>query len=182
MEDHRIVDLYFARSEQAIAETQRKYGRYCRAVAYNILLSREDAEECENDTYLRAWNAIPPHRPSRLATFLGKITRNLALDRYDRMHTQKRAHTAAVFEEMEECLPSGDASPADEIALKEAINGFLSTLTKRDRVIFMRRYWYMLPLRDIAQGMAVTESGVKAILSRTRLKLKHYLEKEGITI
>ena len=180
MEDHKIVALYFARSEQAIAETQKKYGRYCRAIAYGILHSEQDAEECENDTYLRAWNAIPPHKPSRLATFLGKITRHLALDCYDRAHANKRAHTDAVFEELEAFLPAGEASPADEIALKEAINGFLSSLAKRDRVIFMRRYWFMLPVRDIAHGMGLTESGVKSILLRTREKLKRYLEKEGI--
>lgn len=186
VEDKKIVELYWERSETAISETQKQYGRYCHHIAYNILYSHEDAEECVNDTYIKAWNAMPPHRPERLSTFLGKITRNTALDRYAREKAQKRGlgQTAAVLDEMGECVPDAKSSRclADELALKEAINGFLRSLPAQKRIIFMRRYWYLSSIREIADDYGLKESNVKVILLRTRKKFKTHLEKEGIEL
>lgn len=184
MDDDKIVDLYWERSEQAISESQKKYGRYCHYIAYNILYSNEDAEECVNDTYLRAWNTMPPKRPQLLSAFLGKITRNLALDRYSYNNAKKRVgETLTLIEEFGECLPSGNSdSIIDEIVLKDAINGFLESLTQKTRTVFMQRYWYLRKISDIANDFGMSESNVKVILHRTRLRFKKYLEKEGITI
>ncbi|MBR2622327.1 MAG: RNA polymerase sigma factor [Clostridia bacterium] len=185
MDDQKIVDLYWERSESAIKETQKKYGRYCHSIAYAILHSNEDAEECVNDTYLRAWGAIPPAKPSRLATFLGKITRNLALDRYDSAHAQKR-HTATelVLDELSECIPDADSTLdlTDKIALGDAINSFLEGLPVKTRQIFMRRYWYLSSIKDIARDVDMSESAVKVSLMRTRNIFKAHLEKEGIVL
>ena len=185
MEDTRIVDLYWERSETAIFETQKKYGHYCHSIAYNILFSDQDAEECVNDTYIRTWNALPPHRPERLSAFLAKITRRLALDRYGYAHAQKRAgQTQVVIEEMESCLPdlhTGDAI-ADELALRQAINEFLRLLPKQTRILFLRRYWYFSDIREIALEYGLSESNVKVTLYRTRNKFREFLEKEGITV
>ena len=174
MDDQKIVDLYWERSESAIKETQKKYGRYCHSIAYAILHSNEDAEECVNDTYLRAWGAIPPAKPSRLATFLGKITRNLALDRYDCAHAQK----------LSECIPDADSTLdlTDKIALGDAINSFLESLPVKTRQIFMRRYWFMSPIKDIARDVDMSESAIKVSLMRTRNEFKAHLEKEGIVL
>lgn len=185
MEDVKIVELYWERSESAIEQTQKKYGRYCHHIAYSILASNEDAEECVNDTYLKAWGSMPPHKPQKLQTFLGKITRNLAFDRYDRATALKRSQCVEVaFEELSECLPDiiSDNGEADECALREAINGFLGSLAKRDRMIFLRRYWYMSSISDIARDFGANEGNVKVILHRTRNKLREYLVKEGIEI
>ena len=185
MEDRKIVDLYFERSETAISETQKKYGKYCYSIAYNILSSSLDAEECENDTYLRAWEAIPPERPRLLKSFLGRITRNLAFDRYDRDHALKRGgSTELALEELSECIPSSDdgRDVSDEIALSEAINRFLGALPKQTRIVFLRRYWYLYSISDIAKDLGLSESNVKVMLMRTRRKFKDHLEKEGISI
>ena len=185
MEDNKIVDLYWERSEAAVLETQRKYGRYCHYIAYNILYSDEDAEECVNDTYIKAWNAMPPHKPERLSAFLGKITRNTALDHYSYLSAKKRSgNTALVLDELAECIPDpkSETSLSDEIALKNAINGFLESLPKQTRIIFMRRYWYLSPIKEIAHDYSLTESSVKVTLHRTRNKFKEYLEKEGILL
>ena len=183
MEDERIVSLYWERSETAIEETQRKYGKYCRMVAYRILVSDADAEECEIDTYLKAWHAMPPHRPSRLATFLGKITRRIALDRLEKERAAKRlSYGSVVYDELAECLSDGkDAdSLTDEMAIRDALNGFLKALDKRDRVVFMQRYWYFLSVKEIAKNSGLTQSNVKVILYRTRNALREYLEKENL--
>jgi len=185
LEDEKIVELYFERSEAAITETQTKYGKYCFTVANNILYSKEDAEECVNDTYVRAWNSIPPQRPSKLSAFLAKITRNLALDRYDRIKAHKRSDCAEIaLEELGECIPYFDeySQVSSELALKEAINGFLSSLKKEPRIIFMRRYWYLCSVKEIASSLGLSESNVKVSLMRTRIKFKMYLEKQGIII
>ena len=185
MEDQRIVELYWERSEDAITETQKKYGRYCHIIAYNILYSDEDAEECVNDTYLKAWDAMPPHKPERLSTFLGKITRNLALDRYSRSRAQKRVAvgTELILGELEECIPdAGAADVSEEMILRDAINGFLGSLPKQTRILFLRRYWYLCSIKEIARDFAMTENRVKVTLLRTRTKFKAYLEKEGIVI
>ena len=185
MEDNRIVELYFERSEAAISETQKKYGKYCQYIAYSILNSQLDAEECVNDTYIRAWESIPPQRPQILKSFLGKITRNIALDRYDRLHALKRGGNAGLaLEEIGECIPDtkDGREMSDEIALKEAINGFLASLPKQTRIIFMRRYWYLSPIAHISGDLGLSVNNVKVILMRTRKKFKEYLEKEGISI
>jgi RNA polymerase sigma-70 factor (ECF subfamily) len=186
MEDKRIVELYWERSDTAIAETEKKYGRYCHYIAFNILNSSLDAEECVNDTYVKAWEAMPPHKPERLGGFLGKLTRNIALNRYAESRAQKRSpHTAdLVFEEAAGLIPDPDSlsAPSDTIVLKDAINSFLEALPRETRIIFLRRYWYMCSIRDIARSMGLTENNVKVILLRTRNRFKEYLEKEGITI
>ncbi|MBQ8747262.1 MAG: sigma-70 family RNA polymerase sigma factor [Clostridia bacterium] len=185
MDDNRIIDMYFARSEDAIAETDKKYGRYCRTIAYNILFSHEDAEECVSDTYMKAWDSMPPQKPLYLAAFLGKITRNLSLNRFKREHAQKRSGgVQVVFDELAECIPdpSADDDISDEIVLKEALNSFLAALSPLHRVIFVRRYWYLTPLKEIAAAYGCTEGSVKSILSRTRTRFRKHLEKEGIRI
>ena len=184
MEDNRIVELYLERSETAIAETQKKYGKYCHYIAYNILNSNPDAEECVNDTYIKVWDSIPPQKPKLFKSFIGRITRNLALDRYDREHAIKRSgNTDLVYEEIGECLPDDDGREmSDEIALRDAINGFLESLPEETRIIFMRRYWYLSPIGHIAGDLGLSSSNVKVILMRTRKKFKAYLEKEGICL
>ena len=183
MEDERIVLLYWERDENAIRETEIKYGRYCHAIAYHILDSHEDAEECVNDTWNSAWNAMPPEKPTRLSSFLARITRNIAIDRYRYNNAQKRtAEVEVAMEEYWECIPNGEASVEDMLALKQAINGFLARLDARSRVIFMRRYWYSMPIKAIADSMRLSESHVSVILHRTRSKFKDYLTKEGIFV
>ena len=185
MEDQQIVDLYWQRNEKALSQTQKKYGKYCHRIAYAILYSNEDAEECVNATYLRAWGAMPPARPSRLSTFLGKITRNLALDRLDKNTAQKRqGPIEVILDEWAECIPDADSTldPTDKIALGDAINSFLASLDQRNRVMFMQRYWYASPIKSIAREMELGESAVKVALMRTRNKFKEHLEKEGIVL
>lgn len=185
MDDSKIVDLYFARNERAIQETEQKYGRYCHYVANNILSSDEDSEECVNDTYLRTWNSIPPSKPENLKAFLGKITRNLALDMYDKSHAKKRNDAIElVFEELEECLSdhSSHGKMVEEIALKSALNSFLSSLDQKKRLLFMQRYWYLLSVKDIATKNKLSENNVKITLLRLRSKFKKHLEKEGIIL
>jgi len=185
MDDKKIVDLYWERSENAISETRKKYGKYCHYIAFNILYSNEDAEECVSDTYLKAWETMPPRRPERLSTFLGKLTRNIALNRHEKEMAQKRsAFTETILEEAKELVPHSvkEAEESSELLLKEAVNGFIRTLSENTRIIFLRRYWYMCPIKEIAASMDISESSVKVILLRTRKKFKEYLEKEGITV
>ena len=185
MKDSQIVELYFARSETAISETDKKYGRYFHYIAYNILYSKEDAEECVNDTYVKAWDIMPPRRPEKLSTFLGKITRNIALNRYNYEHAGKREGTAdIIFSEAEEFIPDpfSENHISEEIALRDAINGFVSSLPRKTRIIFVQRYWYMCSVSQIAKNTGTTEANVKVILHRTRVRFKAYLEKEGIMI
>ncbi len=183
MEDEKIVMLYWERNENAVRETELKYGKYCHAIAYNILHSHEDADECVNDTWRGAWNAIPPEKPSRLQSFLARITRNIAIDRYRYDSAQKRgAELESAIDEYWECIPNGDAPIEDELELKKAINGFLASLDTRTRVIFMRRYWYSMSVKDIADGMRLSEGHVSVILFRTRIKFKEYLTKERIFV
>lgn len=185
MDDQMIVDLYWERSPIAIAETQKKYEKYCHSIAFRILHSNEDAEECVNDTYASAWNAMPPHKPERLSTFLGKLTRNIALNRYYRDHAEKRApQTELILHEVEEFVPvpGSDREMTDELVLKDAINRFLGSLSREKRIIFVRRYWYLSTVKEIARDLGLTESNVKVTLLRTRNKFKAYLEKEGIEI
>lgn len=186
MDDCAIIGLYNARSEDAITETAKKYGGYCYSIAYNILHSDEDSEECVNDTYLRAWNAIPPQKPSVLSAFLGKITRNLSLDRYRKYTSEKRGagEIPLALDELGECVQSTDSveKTVNDRELTEALNRFLTSLTAEKRKIFMRRYWYLSPVKEIAADFGFTESKVKMILFRTREGLREFLEKEGINI
>lgn len=186
MDDEQIVDLYWERSETAVSETEHKYGKYCRYIAFNILRSEEDSEECVNDTYLRAWNSMPPHRPSVLKTFLGRITRNLSLDRYELRKADKRNHgqMPLVFEELQECLSASDNTEniIEEIAITDILNRFLSSLSFEQRKVFMRRYWYLSPIKEIAAEYGMSESKVKMSLFRSRNELKTMFEKEGVFI
>jgi len=185
MDDKLIIELYWNRSEEAIAETQKKYGKYCHYIAYNILSSTQDAEECVNDTYQKAWETIPPKKPEKLSAYLGKLTRNLAINRSIHDRAAKRSQESKVIlDEAEEFIPDplsvGDFT--DEIHLQNTINGFLGSLTKEVRVVFVRRYWYMSSIKEIAKDYGLSESNVKITLMRTRNKLKEYLEREGITV
>lgn len=182
--DQKIIDLYFARSEDAIAETDRQYGRYCRSIADSILRSDEDTEECINDTYLKAWDTIPPTRPLSLKAYLAKITRNLAIHRYEQATAEKRGggEIPLVLSELDQCLP--DRSSAEdgfnESILTDALNRFLGSISKEQRIVFLRRYWYNASVAEIASDMGITEGKVKTILHRLRMKLRAVLEKEGI--
>ncbi len=183
MEDEKIVGMYWERDESAIEESDKKYGRYCHSIAYNILYSDEDSKECVNDTWLGAWNSIPPEKPTLLKSFLGRITRNIALNRIDYNNALKRGvPVCEITEEFSECMPEKRLSLEDEVALKGAINGFLATLDTRTRIIFMRRYWYICTVSDIAESMGMSENHVSVILHRTRIKFREYLGKEGINI
>jgi RNA polymerase sigma-70 factor (ECF subfamily) len=186
MDDQQIIDLYWARSENAISETAEKYGKYCHTIAYHILHNDEDSEECVNDTYLRAWEAMPPQRPHRLSAFLGKITRNLSLDRYKRLAAEKRGsgQVPLALDELLDCVPTGDSAEktADDLALTESLNRFLGTLSVDSRRIFLRRYWYLTPVKEIAAEASISESKVKMSLLRSRKELKKFLEKEGIAL
>ena len=183
MEDKKIIELYFARNESAIAETDRKYGAYCRAIAYRILGDRLDSEEVANDTYLRLWNSIPPKNPDPLKPYVGRISRNLALDVYDTKHAQKRQGITLALEELAECLPSDDGREIGEsAALSDSLSRFITSLTKRERIIFVRRYFYLCPIAEIAQSLALKESTTAMTLSRTREKLRKHLIKEGFDL
>ena len=178
MEDNEIIELYWKRDEVAIQETDKKYGKYCSKIAYNIIANVEDSEECVNDTYLRVWNALPPNRPSIFKAFLAKITRNLALDKYDSKNAQKRDNSMdLVYEELEDCIPTN--SMENEIEYNELVkelNIFLENLQKEKRVVFLERYWYMSSIKDIAKKHKQTESKTKMELLRLRNALRKYLE------
>ena len=184
MEDQRIVELYWQRSEQALRETQSKYADYCYAIAYNILGNREDSEESVNDTYLDAWNSMPPHRPIFLSTFLGKITRRISIDKLRRRNAEKRGGgtLTLALEELEECLSTRDDLQKElEIQiLSDAINRFLEALSDTERRVFLCRYWYVDSIESIAEQFGFSQSKVKSMLLRTREKLKKQLQKEEL--
>lgn len=182
MEDNKIIDLYFERDESAIEKTKTKYGRLLLSIATKILGDATEGEECENDTYLRTWHAIPPTRPDYFSAFLAKITRNLALNRIrDRMH---RAPIEAylVFEEISEALPDTEGDIDDDITLRDALNSFIGGLDKTKRLIFIKRYFYMKSIKEVAYEADVTVTAAKVILSRTRKQLRKYLTERGIVI
>lgn len=186
MEDKEIVDLYLARDEAAISATARKYGNYCYSVAYNILYSKEDAEESVNDTYLGAWNSIPPHMPDVLSAYLGKITRNISLKRRRDKLAQKRGagEVSLAYEELVDCIPANHdmdaALGAKELAVH--INRFLSALPATERHVFICRYWYFDSISSISRQFGFRETKVKSMLFRTRNKLRNKLKKEGVLI
>lgn len=183
MEDTQIIDLYWQRDDSAISCTDEKYGAYCYTVAHRILESPQDSEECVNDTWLRAWNSMPPQRPQRLRMFLAAITRNLSLDRVRGRLTQRRGGGSLdlALEELEGCV-SGSPEVEDEAIARElgsSIDRFLATLTQRNRSIFLRRYFFLDTAEDIARRYGITAGAVTASLHRTRQKLREHLKKEG---
>lgn len=186
MEDEKIIALYFDRNEDAIRESDGKYGGYCRTVSFNILQNHEDSEECVNDTWVRAWNAIPPEIPRILRAYFARITRNLSINRIERDTAKKRGgnETMLALDELEECIPANRTVEEEVEAdyLKELIDGFLKKLPSKQRVVFMKRYFYVLSVADIAKELSLSESNVKAILFRARNRLREYLSKEGVNI
>jgi len=186
LNDSQIVALFFDRDQRAIKETAAKYGNYCYCIVHNILQNREDSEEAVSDTYLALWDAIPPHKPAVLRTFLGKVARRTALKRWERSRTQKRGggEVALALEELSEYLSDG-ATPETAIEtaeLTQILNGFLRKLPKEERQVFVCRYWYLDPIADIAKRFGYTQSKVKSMLARTRMKLRAALTKEGIAL
>ena len=183
MEDNQIINLYFDRSEQAIKETDTKYGGYCYSIAYNILTNQEDAEESVSDTYLKAWETIPPTRPTYFYAYLAKICRFICFGRLDWQNAAKRkAEMVELTAEMELCIPdSRQELEAERRELGQVINEFLGTLNQESRKIFMRRYWYADSIAEIAQRYGLGESKVKTRLFRARNDLRSFLEKEGYT-
>ena len=184
MEDNQIVDLYWQRSDLAISETNQKYGRYCRTIAYNICGIAEDAEECVNDTFQKAWESIPPSKPNNLKAFLGKMARNISLNRLKHNNTQKRGagQIDVLLSELEECI-SDKFSVENEIyskQLSQLINSFLEGLTAEKRKIFVSRYWYTRSVKEISEQYDISEEKIKSVLFRLRKQLKRHLEKEGI--
>ena len=184
MQDSKIVDMYFARDEQAIAQTSAKYNTYCMNIAMNILHNREDSEECVNDTLLAAWNSIPPHRPENLSAFLGKLTRNFSINRHKANHAERRGggEFALSLEELDECIEDPRTLGDDPEQLGRIISEFLYTQPKEMRQVFVRRYFHSESISDIAKYFDMTESKVKSILHRMRHSLKPYLTEHGIHI
>ena len=183
LSDEAIIELYWKRDEQAVTETSDKYGAYCEKVAYNILSDHPESEECVNDTWLTTWNSIPPTRPSVLRAFLAKITRNLAINRYNAKRAQKRGggEAEAALDELSEVL-SGGGDPADEAAVRElgaAVNAFLRELPETERSIVIKRYFFAEAVKTIAEEYHLTPGNVSVMLSRSRAKLKSYLTERG---
>lgn len=186
MNDEMIVDLYLQKNQKAITESAVQYGSKLKRISFNIVQDMSDSEECENDTYLSAWNNIPPHSPKQyLFSFLAKIIRNLSINRYNKNHTQKRyMNMVELTKEMEECIPS----PDDEVCkiadneLTETISRFLKSLSKEEQAVFVTRYWYSEPVKEVANKFSISESKTKSMLMRTRNKLKKYFESEGLEL
>ena len=186
MDDSRIVELYLARDEDAIKETSDKFGARLRSLANSIVNDSQTAEECENDTYIKAWDSIPPHEPRNyLFAFLSRITRHISLNICrDRSRLKRSAFICDLSAEMEQCIPSPDDTECriDDMVFKEAINGFLGTLDEEKRNIFLRRYWYLDSVSAISERFSLSESKVKTMLFRCRNGLRKYLEKEGYNL
>lgn len=184
MEDSRILALYFARSEAAIQETDRKYGSYCYKIAYNILTNREDSEESVNDTYLSAWNSIPPRKPAKLSTYLGRLTRNISIDRWRGTNAKKRGGGEIILalDELNECV-SGQPSAEETMIQKEAVgslNRFLASLSEEERAVFLCRYWYVNSMEEIARKTGFSIGKIKSMLHRTRKRLSAILQEEDL--
>lgn len=186
MEDSAIIDLYWSRDQRAIEETAGKYGAFLFSLVWNILRSSGDAEECVNDTYLRAWNAIPPARPAAFRAWLGRIARNLSLDRWKQGRTQKRGGDAMdiLLGELDDCVPSPHRveKQLEDQEIASLISAFLRRLPAENRILFLRRYWYGRELADIAAEQGCGVGKVKSSLFRTRKALRAYLEQEGIDL
>ena len=184
MKDEEIVELFWNRSEEAIQELKKKYEKYCYYIAYGILHNHEDAQECINDAYYQTWDSIPPQKPQMLSTYIGKITRNLALNKWNHYNAKKRGmgEVPLVLEELRECIPNGDEveGVVDKLFLENLFNTFLGNLTKEKRIIFLRRYWYMCTIGEISKDFGMSQSKVKMTLLRLRNEFKEFLEKEGV--
>ena len=184
MDDTQIVELYWARKESAVEETEAKYGSYCYSIAQNILQNQDDAEESVNDTWLDAWNSMPPHRPSVLSTFLGKLTRRISIDKWRRTTAKKRGdgQMPLVLAELEDCISDGNSieEETERKLLAETIAAFVKSLPETEQKVFLCRYWYMDSVSSIATRFRFSKSKVKSMLSRTREKLRTRLEKEGL--
>ena len=185
MEDKSIIELFFQRDESAITESQKKYGSYCRAIAHNILHSKEDTEECVNDTLNIIWKTVPPAKPVSLKAYLGKIVRNQALIKYRTYHAQKRfCGLELIMDELDECIPS-DSDSTDEAnsnMLTEMINSWLGNLSKADRELFLRRYYLCESVREIAERYGLNQNAMAQRLSKLRNRLKDYLDKRGYSL
>jgi RNA polymerase sigma-70 factor (ECF subfamily) len=180
MKDNEILTLYYNRDESAITATASKYGNYCTKIAMNILQNNQDSDECVNDTWLKAWNAIPPQEPTVLASFLGKITRNLSLNRYNAAKSKK--HMPLLLDELSDCI-TNSRSLEDDFDIRETgktISDFLRSIDEEPRLIFVRRYWYTDSIAEIAVQFNMSQSKVKSMLLRTRNKMKLYLQERGI--
>ncbi|MCM1145740.1 MAG: sigma-70 family RNA polymerase sigma factor [Blautia sp.] len=184
MNDNDIVQLFLERSQQAITELSQKYGRLCFHIAFNILQCKEDAEECENDTYLKTWNSIPPDNPICLRAYVSRIVRNLALSKYRYNHRQMRdSHLQVYLSELQDCIPtSQDVETSADDTVNSAIRAFLLTQDLTVRALFIQRYFYMESISDLSKKSGLKESAVSTKLNRTRLKLKQYLEREGVVL
>lgn len=185
LDDSKIIELFYARSEQAIVELSQKYGSVCSKIANNILNNKLDAEECVNDAYLGAWNTIPPQNPNPLLTYISRIVRNLSIKKYHSNTSVKRnSFYDVALDELESCIPSGKTieSELDAKELSRIIDDFLDTLDKENRVMFVRRYWYSDSISDIAEKFQISSNDVSVRLYRIREKLKKYLKKEGLKI
>lgn len=183
MEDSKIVELYWQRQESAISATAVKYGKYCHTIAYNILYNQEDAEESVSDTYLAAWKNMPPHRPSILSAFLGKLTRRISLNKWRRTTTKKRGggEMPLALEELSECIPSGESVEGyiEGKELARTLNTFMGSLPDTERDVFISRYWFLASVKEISEKFGFSESKVKSMLLRTREKLRKILAQEG---
>ena len=184
MDDLQIIELYFARDEHAIKETDRKYGKLCFQVAKNLLFNNEDSEECVNDTYLTVWNKIPPTRPNNFIAFICKITRNLSLKRLEVSNAMKRsAGTIISMSELEKALPDQCIAPdVEDEELGKLISAFLWSEKALDRNVFLRKYWFFDSISDIAERYSMNENSVKSMLFRSRNRLREFLRKEGIDV
>lgn len=181
--EEQLVEQFFARDERVLARVEDCYGAYCRSIAQNILQNATEAQDCATDTYMHAWNHIPPERPKNLLAYLARIARNLAIDLYRHKKAEKRSlHMETLLEEIEECIPSGDADIADSLALRDALNTFLAATPRLARCVFVRRYFYASTISEIAHEYDLTDSAVKTSLHRTRRDLKNYLIEKGIQV
>ena len=180
MKDEKIIELFFARDEQALAEVEKKYGALCHFIALSILTVREDAEECVSDVYLRVWNSIPPDEPSSLKAYIAVLTRRLAINRYHESRAQRRNRELEVaFEELEACIPAPEEAASE---LPELLNEFLGGLKETDRRLFVRRYWYAMMPAELAKREGMTVNAVTVKLYKTRNKLRKFLEERGYTV
>ena len=186
MDDRRIVELFLERSEEAILETDIKYGRYCHKIAFNVLGNDEDSEECVNDAYMRAWGSIPPNEPDSMASYIGRITRNLALDklRQKQSDTRGNGEVPVVLDELAECVSGHDELERrqDSAEIAAAIDSFLDELNSVERGVFLRRYWMMEPIADVANRYDISVSKTTTMLFRLRNRLKKHFMKEGIPL
>lgn len=186
MDDSQILDLYWERNPDAVLQTDRKYGLYCRQVSFNILRSREDAEECVNDSWLKAWHSIPPTKPRHLRAYLAKLTRNVSLDRWDQLQARKRGggRTTLLLSELSDCIPAAATveQALEDRTISAAVSAWLRQQSPRNRVAFVRRYWYADSLSAVAKRVGLSEGGTKSLLHRLRRSLKDHLEQEGIAL